>query len=127
LVFSEVLENVASRLDGCLGMVVMGMDGIPIERFIPAADPSSASSPTPNFDMLATESTTLLRSTRLASEEVSAGPLRELIFMTDQVVVLSVAITPEYVLFGAVRSGTNYGKARFLMKHAALSLEKEFL
>ncbi len=123
MVFTEVLQDVSSKLEGCIGLVVMGMDGIPIDRYIPEAPPAG----TPNFDMLATESTTLLRSTRQASEEVSAGRLRELIFMTDQVVVLSVAITEEYVLFGAVKSGTNYGKARFLMKRAALALEKEFL
>ena len=41
--------------------------------------------------------------------------------------VLSVAITEEYVLFGAVESATNYGKARFHMKRAAMALEKEFL
>ena len=105
----------------------MGMDGIPIDRYIPEAPPSAGADGTSNFDMLATESTTLLRATRQASEEVSAGLLRELIFMTDRVVVLSVAITEEYVLFGAVKSGTNYGKARFLMKRAALALEKEFL
>lgn len=122
MVFTEVLQDVSSKLEGCIGLVVMGMDGIPIDRYIPEAPPG-----TPNFDMLATESTTLLRSTRQASEEVNAGPLRELIYMTDQVVVLSVAITEEYVLFGAVQSGTNYGKARFLMKRAALALEKEFL
>jgi len=126
LVFTEVLQDVSSKLEGCIGLVVMGMDGIPIDRYIPEVPPGGPGG-TPNFDMLATESTTLLRSTRQASDEVSAGRLRELIFMTDQVVVLSVAITEEYVLFGAVQSGTNYGKARFLMKQAALALEKEFL
>ena len=126
MVFTEVLQDVSSKMEGCIGLVVMGMDGIPIDRYIPEAPPGDSGG-APNFDMLATESTTLLRSTRQASEEVSAGRLRELIFMTDQVIVLSVAITEEYVLFGAVKSGTNYGKARFLMKRAALALEKEFL
>jgi len=112
-------------MDGCLGLVVMGMDGIPIERYIPES--AAGSNGGPNFEMLATESTTLLRSTRQASDEVQAGSLRELIFMTDRVVVLSLAITDEYVLFGAVKSSTNYGKARFLMKRAAVALEKEFL
>lgn len=125
MVFSDVLKEVSSKVEGCLGLVVMGMDGIPIDRFIPEAQPGSDGAP--NFDMLATECTTLLRSTRQASDEVSAGLLKELIFMTDRVVVLSIAITDEYVLFGAIRAGTNYGKARFLMKRAALSLEKEFL
>ena len=76
--------------------------------------------------MLATECTSLLRTTRQASQEVDAGALRELIFMTEKVVVLTVAITNDYVLFAAVESGTNYGKTRFHMKRAALTLEKEF-
>lgn len=124
MVFSEVLIEASSKIEGCIGLVVMGMDGIPIDRFIPERPPGDG---TPNFDMLATESTTLLRSTRQASEEVNAGPLHELIFMTEQVIVMSVAITDEYVLFGAVKNGSNYGKARFVMKRAALALEKEFL
>ena len=117
--FSDVLQDVASRVQGLVGLVVMGMDGIPIERVIANDDH--------NFDMLATESTTLLRSTAQASADVGAGGLRELIFMTDQLVVITVAITPDYVLYGVFESGTNYGQARFQMKRAAIALEQEFL
>jgi len=122
-VFAEVLHDVTSKIEGCIGIVVMGMDGIPIERYQPVKAVEGA----PNFDMLATECTSLLRTTVQATEEVSAGALRELIFMTEKVVVLIVAITSEYVLFAAIESGTNYGKARFHMKRAAIVLEKEFL
>ncbi len=41
--------------------------------------------------------------------------------------MLAVAITEEYILLGALSKGSNYGKARFYMKRAALLLEKEFL
>lgn len=119
MVFTEVLRDISSRIDGSIGFVVMGMDGIPIERLI--ADGQQ------NFDLLATESTTLLRTTRLAAEELKAGPLREVSFRTEQLLVLVVAITEEYVLLGALSKGSNYGKARFHMKRAALRLEKEFL
>lgn len=117
--FSDVLQDVASKVEGLVGLVVMGMDGIPIERVI-VTDGA-------NFDMLATESTTLLRSTAQASADVGAGNLRELIFMTEQLTVITIAITPEYVLYGVFESGGNYGKARFHMKRAAIALEKEFL
>jgi predicted regulator of Ras-like GTPase activity (Roadblock/LC7/MglB family) len=119
MVFSEVLQEVSARVEGSIGYVVMGMDGIPIERLI--ADRKH------NFDMIATESTTLLRSTQQASEELGAGPLRELSFSTAEFTVLAVAITDEYILLGALLSGSNYGKARFYMKRAALRLEKEFV
>jgi predicted regulator of Ras-like GTPase activity (Roadblock/LC7/MglB family) len=119
MVFSEVLQDVSSRVEGSIGYVVMGMDGIPIERLI--ADRKH------NFDMIATESTTLLRTTQQASEELGAGPLQELSFATGEFTVLAVAITDEYVLLGALSKGSNYGKARFYMKRAAMRLEKEFV
>jgi len=119
MVFADVLQDVSSRVEGSIGYVVMGMDGIPIERLI--ADRRH------NFDLIATESTTLLRSTQQASEELGTGPLRELSFATEQFTVLAVAITDEYILLGALSKGSNYGKARFYMKRAALRLEKEFV
>jgi predicted regulator of Ras-like GTPase activity (Roadblock/LC7/MglB family) len=119
MVFSEVLKDISSRIEGVIGFVVMGMDGIPIERHI--ADSRH------NFDVLATESTALLRTTRLAAEELAAGSLREISFTTEELVVLAVAITEDYVLLGALSKGSSYGKARFHMKRAALRLEKEFL
>lgn len=119
MVFTEVLEEVTSRIDDCIGLVVMGMDGIPIERAI--LDRSQ------NFDLLATEATTLLRAGRLASDELGAGSLKELIFMTERMALLAVTITDEYVLVAALRSGSNYGRARFFMKRAALRLVGEFV
>lgn len=119
MVFAEVLQDVAQRLDGCVGLVVMGMDGIPIEKL--SVDDGI------NFEMLATESTTILRNSRQASEAVGAGQLREVIIMTDALVVLAVAITEDYVLLAAIRPGEAYGRARFLLKRATLVLEKEFV
>ena len=119
MVFAEVLQDVAKRLDGGVGMVVMGMDGIPIERI--ALDDGF------NFEMLATECTAILRTTRQASEDGGAGELRELIFMTESLTVIAATITPDYVLLAAIRRDTPYGRARFYLNRAALQLEKEFV
>ena len=118
MIFSEVMQEVASRIDGCLGLVVMGMDGIPIEKLV--LDPSA------NFEMLSTECTAILHNSRQAAEEVGAGALKEMIWMTDKLIVVAVAITDDYVFLCAMRQGGNYGKARFLVKRASLRLEKEF-
>ena len=117
--FSEVLQDVSRRLPGCLGLVVMGMDGIPIDKL--TLDSGF------NFEMLATECTTILRNTRQASENVGGGPLRELIVMTESLVVLTHAITDDYLLLGALRKGGPYGRARFLLQQAAMKLEEEFV
>lgn len=119
MVFDEVLRDVSANVGGVVGLVVMGMDGIPIERQVKNGRPS--------FEMLTAESTTLLRATKQAAADVGAGSLRELIFMTERLVVLAVAITEEYVLLGVFEQGGSYGKARFHLKRAALRLQKEFL
>jgi len=118
MIFAEVLNDVVGRLDDCVGLVVMGMDGIPIERVV--VDQGV------NFEMLATECTTLLKDSRQAAVDVEVGRLRELIVMTDMLVVLVATITEDYVLLGAIRQGGNYGRARFLIKRATLRLEREF-
>jgi len=118
MVFSDVLQDLARRVDGWVGLVVMGLDGIPIERL--AIDESI------NFEALAAECTALLKSTRQAAEEVGAGNLREIVITTDLLVILAVAITEDYILLGALRRGANYGRARFVMRRATLRLEKEF-
>ena len=119
MVFAEVLHDVSANVEGVVGLVVMGMDGIPIERQVKDGFQ--------NFELLTTESTTLLRATRQSSVDIGAGALRELIFMTDRYVVLAVAITEEYVLLAILEQNGNYGKARFHLKRAARRLEKEFL
>jgi predicted regulator of Ras-like GTPase activity (Roadblock/LC7/MglB family) len=119
MVFAEVLHDVSTKVEGVVGLVVMGYDGIPIERQVKDGFQ--------NFELLTTESTTLLRSTKQSTSDVGVGSLRELIYMTDRYVVLAVTITDEYVLLGVVEQGSNYGKARFHLKQAALRLEKEFL
>jgi predicted regulator of Ras-like GTPase activity (Roadblock/LC7/MglB family) len=119
MIFTEVLKELSSKVEGSIGYVVMGMDGIPIDRYVAESGY--------NFDMVATESTSLLRTTRQAADELAAGTLREISFGTSQLTVVVVAITEEYVLLGALRNGTSFGKARYHMKRAALRLEKEFV
>lgn len=119
MIFSDVMREVASRVDGCLGLVVMGMDGIPIEKLVV--------DPTANFELLSTECTAILHTARQASDDVGAGSLKEMILMTDKLAVVAVTITEDYLFLCAMRRGGNYGKARFFLKRASLRLEKEFV
>ena len=118
MVFADVLRDLTERVDGWVGLVVMGLDGIPIERL--SIDDSI------NFEALAAECTALLKTTRQASEEVGAGNLREIVITTENIVILAVAITEDYILLGAMRRGANHGLARYVMRRATLRLEKEF-
>ena len=112
--FADVLRDLTQRVEGWIGLCVMGFDGIPIERL------------TINFEVLAAECTALLKTTRQASAEVGAGNLREIVITTEHLVILAVAITEDYILLGAMRRGSNQGLARYVMRRATLRLEKEF-
>jgi len=119
MLFAEVLEGVADRVDGCVGLMIMGVDGIPIEKL--SMDDSF------NFELLATEWTALLRNARQTSEEMGTGRLQEWTVKTDAVILLAVAITEDYFLLAAMRSGGNFGRARFALRRATSQLEREFV
>lgn len=99
-------------------LMVMGTDGIPIEKLVIRADP--------NMDAVAAEYTTLLRASVSAAADTGLGDLQELSIVTEKMVAMLVAITSEYFLFAALSPGAITGRARFALRLAGLGLEKEF-
>ena len=81
--------------------MVMGTDGIPIEKLVVRPDP--------NLDAVAAEYTTLLRASVSAAADTGLGDLQELSIVTEKMVALLVAITPEYFLFAALSPGRPHG------------------
>ena len=116
--FAEALKSVAARVPEIQLVVVMGTDGIPIEKLVVRADP--------NMDAVAAEYTTLLRAGVSAAADTGLGELQELSIVTEKMVAMLVAITSEYFLFAAMSPGAVTGRARFALRLAGLGLEKEF-
>jgi predicted regulator of Ras-like GTPase activity (Roadblock/LC7/MglB family) len=117
--FTESLQKIAARVPETLVLMVMGTDGIPIERLVVR--------PHPNMEAVAAEYTTLLRASVAAAGDTGLGDLQELSVVTDQMVAVLVAITPEYFLFAALAPGAVAGRARFALRLASLELESEFV
>jgi predicted regulator of Ras-like GTPase activity (Roadblock/LC7/MglB family) len=118
LPFAEALKGVAKRVPETQLLMVMGTDGIPIEKLVVRADP--------NMDAIAAEYTTLLRASVSAAADTGLGDLRELSIVTEKMVAMLVAITSEYFLFAALAPGAVTGRARFALRVAGMGLEKEF-
>ncbi|MBI3932640.1 MAG: roadblock/LC7 domain-containing protein [Acidobacteria bacterium] len=116
--FAEALRSVAAKVPETQVLMVMGTDGIPIERLVVRADP--------NLEAVAAEYTTLLRASLAAASDTGLGDLQELSVVTEKMIALLVAITPEYFLFAALSPGAMTGRARFALRRASLSLEGEF-
>ena len=116
--FADALKAVAARVPEGELLMIIGTDGIPIEKLTLRADP--------NMEAVAAEHTTLLRASLAAASDTGLGALRELAITTERLTTLLVAITPEYFLFASLAPGAVMGRARFALRLAGLALEREF-
>jgi predicted regulator of Ras-like GTPase activity (Roadblock/LC7/MglB family) len=117
--FVETLKDIADRLEEVDGVLLMGMDGLPIEKVI--------RNDSLNIEALTAEFTTVIKLTNLTTAEVDAGRLDEVIILSDKMILLTKSITSEYFLLMILSHGGNLGRARFELKKAKYVLEKEFV
>lgn len=118
--FIQTLTEISNRIEGCAAAVILGIDGIVIERYVPDMDP------TLDIDIIATEFTTLLRRGMRTAADTQLGELREMVFATDRMTFLIRPITQEYFLLFALNPGGNVGRARYELRKAQLGMEAEF-
>jgi predicted regulator of Ras-like GTPase activity (Roadblock/LC7/MglB family) len=116
--FAEALRAIAARVPETQVLMIMGTDGIPIERLVVRPDP--------NLEAVAAEYTTLLRASVSAAGDTGLGELQEMSVVTEKLTALLVGITGEYFLFAALAPGALTGRARFAMRLAGLALQREF-
>ena len=120
MTFIESLTDIVDRIEGCAGAVILGIDGIVIERYMPDIDPDL------DIDLVATELTTLLRRSMRVASDTELGELREMMFSTDRQTFLLRPITADYFLLLSLNPGGNVGRARFELRKVQLALEAEF-
>lgn len=118
--FAQTLSRMVDRVEGGLAAIILGIDGIPIERHVADLEPAM------DIDSVATEFTTLLRRSMRTASDTGLGELSEMILATDRMTFLLRPITPEYFLLLAISKGGNVGRARFELRKAQLGLEEEF-
>ena len=118
--FLETLTNVVDRIEGCAAAVILGIDGIPIERQVRDLDPVL------DLDLVATEFTTLVRRSLRTASDTALGELREIVFVTEAMTFLLRPITSDYFLLLALNPGGNIGRARYELRKAQLAMEAEF-
>jgi predicted regulator of Ras-like GTPase activity (Roadblock/LC7/MglB family) len=116
--FGEALRIVSTKVPETQMLMIMGTDGIPIEKLVLRPDP--------NLEAVAAEYTTLLRASVSASSDTGLGELRELWVVTEKMIAILVSITDEYFLFAALAPGALAGRARFALRIAGMSLKREF-
>lgn len=119
--FKEMLETIIARTEGSLGALIMGTDGIAVEKVLSEAGNEA------NLDVAAAEFTSLVRSAQRAGSDTGFGNLHELVISLDKALVLIRLLSREYFVVLALSPGGNLGRGRFELRKAELQLAKEFI
>lgn len=118
--FKEMLETIVERTEGSLGALIMGTDGLAVEKVLGEAAMEA------NLDVAAAEFTSLVRSGQRAGVDTGLGSLRELVVSLESAVLVMRLLSKDYFVVLALTSHGNLGRARFELRKAELKLAKEF-
>jgi predicted regulator of Ras-like GTPase activity (Roadblock/LC7/MglB family) len=115
-VFRDVLAGIKRRVDGALAVSLIGLDGIAVEKIKDGNVP---------LDVLAAEFGGFIRSIRLSNTELNTGEVLQFSLTTEKYITFLSAVTPEYFILLVMTPEGNYGRARFELAKAKLSLRDE--
>ena len=118
--FKEMLESIVERTEGSLGALIMGTDGIAVEKVLGEAGMDA------NLDVAAAEFTSLVRSAQRAGTDTGLGGLRELVVSLEDATMLMRLLSKDYFVVLAMNPQGNLGRGRFELRKAELKLAKEF-
>jgi len=118
--FRELLESILERTEGSLGALIMGTDGIAVEKIL--ADGGLEA----NLDVAAAEFTSLIRGAQRTGADLGLGNLRELVISLDKSVIVMRLLSRDYFVVLALTTDGNLGRGRYELRKAELQLAKEF-
>ena len=118
--FKEALPAIVEKTDGSLGALIMGADGLSVEKFF------SEEGVAENLDVAAAEFTSLVRGASRSGRELDLGELRELVVTLGKVTFLMRLFNQDYFVVLAIKPEGNLGRGRYELRKAELLLASEF-
>ena len=119
--FKEALHDILGRTEGSLGVLIMGLDGIPVERAW-REDASHA-----NLDIAVAEYTSLVRRASKSNGDTGLGGLNEITVSNRNAVFIMRLLGEDYFIVLIMEPGGNFGRGRYELRKAELQMEKEFI
>ena len=118
--FKETLTRMVERTEGAVGALIMGTDGIAVEKVLTPEGRDA------NLDVAAAEFTSLLRNAQRAGGDIGLGQVREVVVGFDDMNVLMRLFNREYFVMLALAEDGNIGRGRFELRKVELDLAREF-
>lgn len=112
--FRERLNKIIGQVDGAIGALIMGYDGIPIDESI-RPDLSL------DVQLLAVEYATLLKDIKRTVDVLKTGAMEEVSITTGELRVVIRAINEEFFMVLLIEKEGNFGLGRYqLMLNAPI-------
>ena len=107
--FRERLNTILGRVDGAIGALIMGYDGIPIDECI---------RPDLRIDvqLLAVEYANLLKEIKRTVDVLKTGAMEEVCISSGEVKIIIRAISDDFFMVLLLEKGGNFGMGRYLLK-----------
>ena len=122
--FRENIQKLVERLDGGVGAVLMGFDGITVDSY--ARGGQAGGGHIADIQTIGMEFAHLISQARRTAESLEIGSLREVTLRTDKLTVLVYILNDQYFVACAfLSSGNSFGKARYLLRVTAPRIEAE--
>ncbi|MCK6550251.1 hypothetical protein L6R52_30730 [Myxococcota bacterium] len=119
--FEDRLRAICGSIDGAIAATLMGVDGIPVQTHLVAAEPEGEL----DVSSLLVEYSSLIPQVQRSAQMFAAGGLEELSITSERLVTILRPVTPEYFVALALRSCANLGKGRYLLRIHAPKLATE--
>ena len=118
--FKETLQTMLTNTDGSLGALIMGADGLSVEKVFNEEGAGG------NLDVAAAEFTSLVRSAARSGNDLALGDLREMAVVLGNVTFLMRLFNKNYFAVLAMKPEGNIGRGRYELHKAELMLAHEF-
>jgi len=118
--FRQALQTIVEKTDGSLGALIMGADGLSVEKFF------SEEGTEANLDVASAEFTSLIRSASKSAKDLNLGEPREIVVGLASVTLMMRLFNKDYFVVLAIRPDGNLGRGRYELRKAELVLSKEF-
>jgi predicted regulator of Ras-like GTPase activity (Roadblock/LC7/MglB family) len=117
MAFDTVLRELVERVPGSQASLLMGVDGIPVDTYVPGSALDT--------QQVGAEYAGVLAAARRAAQSLEAGEVEELTLTTERSVLLVRLVNPDYFVALALVPGGQRGRGRFHLRLASLRLAPE--
>lgn len=121
VMFGEILQDIVGKIEGCLGALIMGTDGIAVEKFW---HPEATEA---NLDVAVAEYASLLRNAKRTNKEMGFGKIQEFTLTSESGIFILRFVGEDYFVALILNHEGNFGRGRYELRRAEFLLEKELV